>query len=167
MQATVCLKGVGWGKGGQGGLTPPSETQGRSVGSRTSQRRPWDATLNKPVPRLIECLSLIGCAQSETCNCIALLLWLSYTKEFTCKLEYLACAEELSKLDTGITIFSWYSSMYRFFKVLKTFAREIACLRSCLRLLGILVRPQGAHTICLWSRLLFYSKCTGFTVCLT
>ena len=25
--------------------------------------------------------------------------------------------------------------------------------------------PQGAHTICLRSRLLFYSKCTGFTVC--
>ena len=27
--------------------------------------------------------------------------------------------------------------------------------------------PQGAHTICLCSRLLFYSKCTRFTVCLT
>ena len=27
------------------------------------------------------------------------------------------------------------------------------------------VHPQGAHTICLCSRLLFYSKCTGFTVC--
>ena len=25
----------------------------------------------------------------------------------------------------------------------------------------------GAHTICLCSRLLFYSKCTGFTVCFT
>ena len=25
--------------------------------------------------------------------------------------------------------------------------------------------PQGAHTICLCSRLLFYSKCTRFTVC--
>ena len=24
---------------------------------------------------------------------------------------------------------------------------------------------QGAHTICFCSRLLFYSKCTGFTVC--
>ena len=29
------------------------------------------------------------------------------------------------------------------------------------------VQPQGAHTICLCSRLLFYSKCTGFTVCFT
>ena len=29
------------------------------------------------------------------------------------------------------------------------------------------VTPQGAHTICLCSRLLFYSKCTRFTVCLT
>ena len=28
-------------------------------------------------------------------------------------------------------------------------------------------RPQGAHTICLCSRLLFYSKFTGFTVCFT
>ena len=27
--------------------------------------------------------------------------------------------------------------------------------------------PQRAHTICLCSRLLFYSKCTGFTVCFT
>ena len=27
--------------------------------------------------------------------------------------------------------------------------------------------PQGARTICLCSRLLFYSKCSGFTVCLT
>ena len=27
--------------------------------------------------------------------------------------------------------------------------------------------PQGTHTICLCSRLLFYSKCTGFTVCFT
>ena len=26
---------------------------------------------------------------------------------------------------------------------------------------------QGAHTICFCSRLLFYSKCTGFTVCFT
>ena len=25
---TVCLKRVGWGKGGRGGLTPPSENQG-------------------------------------------------------------------------------------------------------------------------------------------
>ena len=32
---------------------------------------------------------------------------------------------------------------------------------------GALIRPQGAHTICLYSRLLFYSKCTGFTVCFT
>ena len=30
-----------------------------------------------------------------------------------------------------------------------------------------LVEAQGAHTICLCSRLLFWSKCTGFTVCLT
>ena len=30
-----------------------------------------------------------------------------------------------------------------------------------------LLQPQGAHTICLCSRLLFYSKCTGFTVCFT
>ena len=29
------------------------------------------------------------------------------------------------------------------------------------------VLPQGAHTIGLCSRLLFYSKCTGFTVCFT
>ena len=28
-------------------------------------------------------------------------------------------------------------------------------------------KPQGAHTICLCSRLLFYSKCTRFTVCFT
>ena len=27
--------------------------------------------------------------------------------------------------------------------------------------------PLGAHTICVCNRLLFYSKCTGFTVCLT
>ena len=27
------------------------------------------------------------------------------------------------------------------------------------------VTSQGAHTICLCSRLLFYTKCTGFTVC--
>ena len=30
-----------------------------------------------------------------------------------------------------------------------------------------LVSPQGAHTMCLCSRLLFYSKCTGFNVCFT
>ena len=30
-----------------------------------------------------------------------------------------------------------------------------------------LASPQGAHTICLRSRLLFYSKCSGFTVCFT
>ena len=30
-----------------------------------------------------------------------------------------------------------------------------------------LVEAQGAHTICLCSRFLFWSKCTGFTVCLT
>ena len=30
-----------------------------------------------------------------------------------------------------------------------------------------LVSSQGAHTIGLCSRLLFYSKCTGFTVCFT
>ena len=30
-----------------------------------------------------------------------------------------------------------------------------------------LVGSQGAHTICLCSWLLFYSKCTGFTVCFT
>ena len=29
------------------------------------------------------------------------------------------------------------------------------------------VSPQGAHTICLCSRLLNYAKCTGFTVCFT
>ena len=29
------------------------------------------------------------------------------------------------------------------------------------------VSPQGTHTIGLCSRLLFYSKCTGFTVCFT
>ena len=29
------------------------------------------------------------------------------------------------------------------------------------------VEPQGAHTMCLCSRLLLYSKCTGFTVCFT
>ena len=26
------------------------------------------------------------------------------------------------------------------------------------------IAPQGAHTICLYSRLLFYSKCTGFWI---
>ena len=31
----------------------------------------------------------------------------------------------------------------------------------------ILVRTQEAHTICLCSRLLFYSKCIIFTICLT
>ena len=29
------------------------------------------------------------------------------------------------------------------------------------------VKPQETHTVCLCSRLLFYSKCTGFTVCFT
>ena len=29
------------------------------------------------------------------------------------------------------------------------------------------VEPQGTHTICLCCRLLFYSKCTGFTVSFT
>ena len=29
------------------------------------------------------------------------------------------------------------------------------------------VFSQGAHTMCVRSRLLFYSKCTGFTVCFT
>ena len=28
-------------------------------------------------------------------------------------------------------------------------------------------KPQGARTICLCSRLLYYSKCSEFTVCLT
>ena len=31
----------------------------------------------------------------------------------------------------------------------------------------VLDKPQGAPTICLCSRLLIYSKCSGFTVCLT
>ena len=29
------------------------------------------------------------------------------------------------------------------------------------------VESQGGHRICVSSRLLFYSRCTGFTVCLT
>ena len=29
------------------------------------------------------------------------------------------------------------------------------------------LKPQGPHTMCLCSRLLLYSKCTGFTVCFT
>ena len=32
---------------------------------------------------------------------------------------------------------------------------------------NFLPSPQGAHTMCLCSRLLLYSKCTGFTVCFT
>ena len=33
--------------------------------------------------------------------------------------------------------------------------------------LSIYLYTQGARTICLCSRLLFYSECTGFTVCFT
>ena len=33
--------------------------------------------------------------------------------------------------------------------------------------LGLPFKTKGAHTICLCSRLLFYTKCTGFTVCIT
>ena len=32
---------------------------------------------------------------------------------------------------------------------------------------AVMHQAQGGHTICLCSRLLFYSKCTGFTVCFT
>ena len=38
---------------------------------------------------------------------------------------------------------------------------------SLFQFLFVSVFAQGTHTICLCSRLLFYSKCTGFTVCFT
>ena len=45
--------------------------------------------------------------------------------------------------------------------------RQLYLLHAFTPISGSGLKPQGAGTICLCSRLLFYSKCSGFTVCLT
>ena len=43
--------------------------------------------------------------------------------------------------------------------------RRTGCALQHQRITLNAMSAQGAHTICLCSRLLFYSKCTEFTVC--
>ena len=80
---------------------PSSETPGRSVGSgktaakvfKTGRERPWNATLNETVLQLIRILVSDYFVPNRRPESIALLLWFSYTREFTCKL---VCSPQLS-----------------------------------------------------------------------
>ena len=69
---------------------PSSETEGRSVGSEKTaaggRERPWNATLNEAVLQLIRILVFDIFVPNCRPESIALLLWFSYAKEFTCKL---------------------------------------------------------------------------------
>ena len=73
------------------------ETQGQSVGSRimvakvfkNGEESPWDATLNKPVPRLIRMFVHDWFfLPNQRPASITLLSWSSYVKEFASKLDF-------------------------------------------------------------------------------
>ena len=69
---------------------------------------------------------------------------------------------------SGLTVARLFSTNHD--SLLPIATKEIAsfCIDHRSRQMALFrAKAQGARTICLGSRLLFYSKCTRFTVCLT